>query len=397
MGGRPAKSEYADHWGLDPEITFLNHGSFGACPTAVLEYQTELRKRLESEPVRFFEHECVPLWQEALDSISEFLNADPDGMTFQNNATGGVNAVLRSLQFEPGDEIIVPDHSYQACWNAIDHVARRWRAKIVVVEIPFRLEDEDQVVELILQAVTSRTKLALIDTVTSPTGMRLPYEVLVNELQSRGVDVLLDAAHGAGIVPLDLSSLDAAYVAGNCHKWLCTPKGSAYLHIREDKKAEIKPISISHGYSADLPTQEKFRFEFDWPGTQDPSPWLCIPYAIKYLDGMVNGGWPAILERNRNLALYGRDLMCEALGAEPPTPDSMVASLAAVEISAEPKIDDPNNRLDPLHISLFDDYGIQIPVWPWPHHNTRYIRLSAALYNGEEEYQYLADALRESL
>jgi isopenicillin-N epimerase len=318
-------------------------------------------------------------------------------MTFQNNATGGVNAVLRSLQFEPGDEIIVPDHSYQACWNAIDHVARRWGAKIVVVEIPFRLEDEDQVVELILQAVTSRTKLALIDTVTSPTGMRLPYEVLVNELQSRGVDVLLDAAHGAGIVPLDLSSLDAAYVAGNCHKWLCTPKGSAYLHIREDKKAEIKPISISHGYSADLPTQEKFRFEFDWPGTQDPSPWLCIPYAIKYLDGMVSGGWPAILERNRNLALYGRDLMCEALGVEPPTPDSMVASLAAVEISAEPKIDDPNNRLDPLHISLFDDYGIQIPVWPWPHHNTRYIRLSAALYNGEEEYQYLADALRESL
>ena len=362
-----------------------------------MEYQTELRKRLESEPVRFFEHECVPLWQEALDSISEFLNADPDGMTFQNNATGGVNAVLRSLQFEPGDEIIVPDHSYQACWNAIDHVARRWGAKIVIVEIPFRLEDEDQVVELILQAVTSRTKLALIDTVTSPTGIRLPYEVLVNELQSRGVDVLLDAAHGPGIVPLDLSSLDAAYVAGNCHKWLCTPKGSAFLHIREDKKAEIKPISISHGYSADLPPQEKFRFEFDWPGTQDPSPWLCIPYAIKYLDGMVNGGWPAILERNRNLALYGRDLMCEALGAEPPTPDSMVASLAAVEISAEPKISDPNNRLDPLHISLFDDYGIQIPVWPWPHHNTRYIRLSAALYNGEEEYQYLADALRESL
>ena len=397
MSGRPAKSEYADHWGLDPQITFLNHGSFGACPTAVLEYQTELRKRLESEPVRFFEHECVPLCQEALDSISEFLNADPDGMTFQNNATGGVNAVLRSLQFEPGDEIIVPDHSYQACWNAIDHVARRWDAKIVIVEIPFRLEDEDQVVELILQAVTSRTKLALIDTVTSPTGMRLPYEVLVNELQSRGVDVLLDAAHGPGIVPLDLSSLDAAYVAGNCHKWLCTPKGSAFLHIREDKKAEIKPISISHGYSADLPPQEKFRFEFDWPGTQDPSPWLCIPYAIKYLDGMVNGGWPAILERNRNLALYGRDLMCEALGAEPPTPDSMVASLAAVEISAEPKISDPNNRLDPLHISLFDDYGIQIPVWPWPHHNTRYIRLSAALYNGEEEYQYLADALRESL
>jgi isopenicillin-N epimerase len=397
LSTRPRRSEYAKYWGLDPNITFLNHGSFGACPTEVLEYQSKLRLQIEKDPVRFFEYECLPLWHDAIESLSGFINANPEGMTFQNNATAGVNSVLRSLKFERGDEIIVPNHAYQACWNAIEFIAKRWGAKVIVVDIPFIVEEDDQIIELILTAITERTKLALIDTVTSPTGMRMPFERLVTEIQGRGVDVLLDAAHGPGIVPLNLEKLDVAYMTGNCHKWLCTPKGSAFLHIREDRKSLIKPLNISHGYSADLNAQEKFRFEFDWTGTQDPTPWLCIPKAIESLGSKVAGGWPEILERNRKLAIYGRKLMCEALGSEPSIPESMVTSLAAAEISSKIKTKDENLQFDPLHTSLFEDYGIQIPVWHWPHHNTRYIRLSAALYNGEEEYQYLAKALKESL
>ncbi len=226
MSTRPRRSEYAKYWGLDPNITFLNHGSFGACPTEVLEYQSKLRLQIEKDPVRFFEYECLPLWHDAIESLSGFINANPEGMTFQNNATAGVNSVLRSLKFERGDEIIVPNHAYQACWNAIEFTAKRWGAKVIVVDIPFIVEEDDQIIELILTAITERTKLALIDTVTSPTGMRMPFERLVTEIQGRGVDVLLDAAHGPGIVPLNLEKLDVAYMTGNCHSYTSEKTGN---------------------------------------------------------------------------------------------------------------------------------------------------------------------------
>ncbi|GIS92519.1 MAG: hypothetical protein CM1200mP21_08140 [Candidatus Poseidoniales archaeon] len=227
----PRRSDLAHHWPLDPETVFLNHGSFGATPIGVLEEQGRIRSRLERDPVRFFEREYSDSWDESRASVARMLNADVDGLTFVSNATQGVNTVLRSLDLKPGDEIIVPDHSYQACWNAVDYVTQRSGAKTIVVEIPFRLDGPEQVIDLIMDAVTESTVLALIDTVTSPTGTRMPFEELTQRLQARGVDVLLDAAHGPGIVPIDLGRLAPAYCAGNCHKWVCSPKGSAFLHI----------------------------------------------------------------------------------------------------------------------------------------------------------------------
>ena len=217
---RPQRSSLAKHWPLDPDLTFLNHGSFGATPNEVLDEQSRLRIQIERDPVRFFERDFIRKLDSSREALCEFLNAEPMGMTFVKNATEGVNTVLRSLELNPGDEIIVPNHSYQACWNAVDFVTSRSGAKTVVVDIPFRLDGNEGVVEAIMGAVTERTVLALIDTVTSPTGIRMPFEELVSELQSEGVDVLLDAAHGPGIVPLDLTNLGAAYCTGNCHKWI---------------------------------------------------------------------------------------------------------------------------------------------------------------------------------
>ncbi len=394
---RPRKGDLAHHWTLDPETSFLNHGSFGATPTAILEEQSRLRALMEREPVRFIERDYLNLWDEARSSLSEFLNADPDGMTFVSNATAGVNTVLRSLDLTVGDEIIVPDHSYQACWNAVDFATERAGAKTVVVKLPFRIEDAQEIVDTILEAVTDRTVLALIDTVTSPTGMRMPFEELVGQLQSKGIDVLLDAAHGPGIVPLDLTELDAAYCTGNCHKWLCTPKGSAFLHIRSDRKALIRPLNISHGASHIGDAQEKFEFEFAWPGTQDPTPWLCIPKAIEYIGGLVEGGWTEIMERNHALAVEGRRIICEAMGSTPPFPDSMVSALAAIEMPPDGEVGAISLEGDPFHNRLLDEYGIQVPVFPWRHHGIRYLRISAQLYNHADEYRYLAKALAESL
>ena len=394
---RPRKGDLACHWILDPETSFLNHGSFGATPLSVLEEQSRLRNLIESDPVRFFERNYIPLMKAAIGRLSEFMNADSEGLVFVKNTTEGVNTVLRSLDLSPGDEIIVTNHSYQACWNAVDFVTERSDAKTVVVDIPFRVKNEEEIVDLIMDKVTGNTVLAMIDTVTSATGLRMPFEKLVRNLQGVSVDVLLDAAHGPGIVPLDLKAMDVAYCTGNCHKWICTPKGSAFLHIREDRKGFVKPLSISHGYRFEGTDQEKFEYEFGWPGTQDPTAWLCIPHAIDFLGGLVDGGWQEIMEHNTALAIQGREILCGALGTSPPVPDSMVSSIAAVEMPDEGDVGPMSLEGDPFHNFLLDEFGIQVPVFPWKHHNKRYIRISAQLYNHVEEYEFLADCLTRSL
>ncbi len=394
---RPERSKLASNWSLDPGITFLNHGSFGATPIQIMEEQSKLRIQLERDPVRFFEREFMPLMMESIGVASRFLNADPEGMAFVKNATEGVNTVMRSLELNEGDEVIVPNHSYQACWNAVDFATKRSGAKTVVVDLPFRVSDEQEIVDIILGAVTEKTVLALIDTVTSPTGLRMPFEDLVSKLQSEGVDVLLDAAHGPGIVPLDLKKINAAYCTGNFHKWICSPKGSAFLHIRSDRKDRIRPLSIGHGATFEGSEQERFEYEFGWPGTQDPTPWLCIPKSMEFLSSLVDGGWPSIIEKNKNLAIEGRKVICEALGTNPPVPESMVSSMAAVEMPGNDEVGAMSFEGDPFHNLLLDRYGIQVPVFPWKHHGKRYIRISAQLYNDIGEYEFLAEVLKESL
>ena len=393
---RPARSASSRLWGLEEDRVFLNHGSFGATPTAVREEQRKWQDLMENEPVRFFEDLMPGILQTTREKLASFLSCDADDLALVENATSGVNTVLRSLQFAPGDEILVPDHAYQACRNTIDFVAQRWGAKVVTVNIPFPINEPQQAVDAIMGGVTDQTRLAMIDTVTSPTGLLMPFEQLVSMLEGRGVEVMLDAAHGIGMVPLNLNELGASYTTSNCHKWLCAPKGSAFLHVRKDKQAAIHPLTISHGMTFPLGDTTRFRHEFDWTGTRDMSAHCALPAAIDHLADAVEGGWPSIMEHNHELALQGRDILCEALGLEKPCPDEMVACIATLILPSENKSGGiPLHEPDPLHVILSEKYGIQIPVWSWPSPQGRFIRISAQLYNSEEEYHYLAWALQQ--
>ena len=301
-----APSPFAIHWDLDPDVVFLNHGSFGGCPRVVLDEQRRLQRELESEPVRFLHRELEDRLDPVRAELAAFVDCDADDLAFVRNATEGVNTVLRSLQFVAGDELLTIDHEYNASRNALQFAADRHGACVTTAKVPFPLRSPQQVVDAVLAAVTDRTRLLLIDHITSPTGLVLPIEPIVKALAARGIDTLVDGAHGPGMVPLSLRNLGAAYYTGNCHKWLCTPKGSALLFVRRDRQERIRPLAISHGANSARRDRSRFRLEFDFTGTFDPTPWLCIPTALRFLSGLLPGGMVALQQHNRGLALRAR-------------------------------------------------------------------------------------------
>jgi isopenicillin-N epimerase len=380
-------------WPLDPDVIFLNHGSYGACPRAVLEAQARLRDRLEAEPVRFLSRELEARLTSAREALGTFLGADPDDLAFVPNATTGVNTVLRSLELGPGDEILATDHSYNACRNAVDAVAAKAGARVVVAPLPFPCATPSGVLEAVLGRAGSRTRIALVDHVTSPTGLVLPIAAIVRELASRGVDALVDGAHAPGMVPLDLDALGAAYYTGNCHKWLCAPKGSGFLHVRRDRQKGVRPLVISHGANSRRVDRSPFRLEFDWTGTADPTAYLTVPEAIRYMGSLVPGGWPGIMAHNRATALAARDRLGAALGVPPPAPESMIGSLAALPVPLGFGPAPRDGEGDPLQTALFDRFGLELLVFTWPALGTRILRVSAQLYNSAADYERLAAAL----
>jgi len=392
-----APADLAALWPLDPAVTFLNHGSYGACPKAVLEHQAALRAELEAEPVLFLGRNLEARLDAARARLAAFLGADPDDLAFVTNATGGVNAVLRSLSFAAGDEVLTTDHAYAACKNTLDYVAGRSGVKVNVAVVPFPLASPDEVVAAVLAKVTPKTRLALLDHITSPTALVLPIAKLVRELAARGIDALVDGAHGPGMVPLDLNALGAAYYTGNCHKWLCTPKGSAFLWVRRDRQAAVHPLTISHGHTGEREGRTRFRLEFDWMGTSDPTAWLTVPMAIDYLGALLPGGWPALMARNRALALEGRALLCAAAGSPPVCPEEMVGSIASVRLPDSPLKKPAWRQPDPLQPRLFGEWGIEVPIMRWPAAPKRLIRISAQLYNRREQYVRLAGGLAKEL
>jgi isopenicillin-N epimerase len=383
------------HWSLDPSVVFLNHGSFGACPIPVLQYQAELRQRMEHQPVQFFVRDLEKLLDEARTMLGNFLGAPAADLAWIPNATTAVNAVLRSVHFEPGDELLTTDHEYNACRNVLDFVASRTGAKVVVARLPFPVAASEPILQAVLDCVTERTRLALIDHVTSQTGLVLPIEALVRELRERGVETLVDGAHAPGMLALNVAAVGAAWYTGNCHKWICAPKGAAFLYTRPDLQEGTRPTVISHGASSSRTGRSRYLIEFDWMGTDDPTAILSVPEAIRFMGQLIPGGWVAVRETNHQLALRGRDVLCNTLGIHPPCPDDMIGSLASLPLP------DGDGRpiasplyADPLQDLLLERFHIEVPVIPWPRSPKRLIRISAQVYNSANDYAKLGNALR---
>ena len=370
-------------WGLDPGFLTVNHGSYGATPRVVLAEQDRWRQRMEEQPTRFFFLEVPGALREAAGALALFLGAQPDDVVFVPNATTGANAVLRSLRLEPGDEILHASHVYNAVRNTISYVAERAGAKVAVAEIPFPRPEPAAILKNIEQAIGKRTRIAVIDHITSPSGLVLPIAEIVRLCHAAGVPVLVDGAHGPGQVPLDLPALGADWYVGTCHKWLCAPKGCGFLYARADRRAELHPVTISHGYGGGFTT------EFDWTGTMDPSAYLSLPSAIAFFERL---GGLALMERNQRLAAESATLLADALRTEVGVLPGMTGSMGLVRLP----IGLNSKRSEAVKVRrALQAAGTDAPVHPLS--GALWLRLSAYAYNELGDYERLSKLLPKVL
>tara|TARA_R110002073_G_scaffold37866_3_gene109093 strand:+ start:125961 stop:127166 length:1206 start_codon:yes stop_codon:yes gene_type:complete len=388
----PKPAPIFDQFLIDPNVVYLNHGSFGACPKAILDAQSAHRLDAERELVRFYVKDSWGKIDRARNVLSGLVQCDPKDLVFVHNATTGVATVLDNLDLSEGDELLVTNCEYQACLNNFARTADRTGAKVTSVSLPWPIKSEEQVIDAVMSGVTDRTTIALLSLITSSTGIRLPIEQLIPMLKERGVETILDAAHGPGCIPMDINSWGAAYTTGNAHKWLCAPKGAAFLHVRSDLQDGFTPLVVSND-ALDLEGAGKktgrsgFNHAFDYAGTDDVTMYLTVADCIDWFESNIEGGVNGNMQRNRDLCIQARDLICEELGCTPPVPDSMLGPLSTIDLPSG------NQTAREIKDRLLSEFNIQIPVWGTPS-GTVAVRISVQAYNSIEQYQYLARALK---
>jgi isopenicillin-N epimerase len=377
-----------DRWALSPDVVHLNHGSYGGCPRAVVDAAASWRVRLEEAPMRFF----VLEWQIALDrargALAAFVRAPDRRLAFVTNATTGVAIALHASTVADGDDILTTDHAYRACKNQLARLAAERGARVVVASLPWPF-DADAAVDAITAAITPRTRLALIDHLSSPTALRLPLERIVAALAAREIAIVVDGAHAPGQLELDVASLLEAGVtwyAGNCHKWMCAPKSAGFLVTAPH--APVLPLVTSHGASPEYGPPNRLHAELDWIGTHDPSPYLAVPSAIASV-GELGGDWPRTIARNHALAIEMRRRLIDALGGgarHTIAPDDALGAMAAIPIALP-------QGVAPLALQqrLLGD-GWEVPIVDF--HRGPLVRVSAHLYNDAAQVDALASKLR---
>jgi isopenicillin-N epimerase len=379
-------NQFKQYWHHDKETKFLNHGAFGSCPIPVLAHQQVLRVELERQPLQFLSREIEARLDVARSALANFLQANPEQLVFVPNATTGINAVLRSYPFQPGDAVLTTNQEYNACRNALNFVADRTGIEIIVADIPDLITDPQIVIDAIITAIQPNVRLALLDHVVSQTGLVLPIDKIIQALTDRGIETLIDGAHAPGMLPLNLKTLGATYYTGNCHKWLCSPRGAAFLYVDVSRINDVHPTTISHGRNDSRTSRSRFHLEFDWTGTWDPTAYLSVPAAIDFMGSRLPGGWPELMHQNHECAIAARQHLAQVLEIPLPCPDLMLGSMATLPL--------PNGNAAKLVKHLWETFQIEVAVFPFPRSNSQMLRLSAQIYNDPQEYEFLAQVLK---
>jgi isopenicillin-N epimerase len=371
---------------LRPDVTFLNHGSYGACPRPVFERYQAWQLELERQPVEFLGRRRHALLAEARAALAAYLDADADEIVYFPNVTTALNVVARSLPLGEGDEILTTDHEYGALDRTWRFVCERRGARYVVQQLPTPLDDPAEVVEAIMAGLTSRTRVLFLSHVTAPTAAILPLAPLIERARVAGVWTVVDGAHAPGQVPVELHALGVDFYGGNCHKWLCAPKGSGFLYARRELQHLLEPLVVSWGWQARDPGPSRFVDEQERQGTRDIAAYLSVPAAIEF---QARHDWPRIRQECHALARWARTRIGELTGLPHVTVDSPAwyAQMATVPLPAGDEAE--------LKRRLYGEYGIEIPVGSW--RDQRRVRISVQGYNTRADLERLVSALAELL
>lgn len=366
-----------DQFLLDSDVVFLNHGSFGACPVPVFETYQQWQRELERQPVAFFSYRIHSLLDEARAVLADYVHADPDDLVYVTNATTGINIVARSLNLQPGDEVLTTDHEYGAVDFTWEYVCDKTGATLVRQSIPLSVVGDAQAfVDLLWQGVTPNTRVIALSHITSPTALIFPVEAVCQQARAEGILTVIDGAHVPGQLDLDLSRIDADFYTGNCHKWMCAPKGAGFLYTRREHHAMVEPVVISWGWGRG----ESYVDHLQWSGTDDPAAFLSVPAAI---DFMREYDWPTLRQGCHDLAVATRDRIADLTGLPVSLPDHIFAQMIAVPV--------PPMTTD----QLFYDYHVVAPVINW--NDQTLLRLSFQVYNTAADTDALLAALHAIL
>jgi isopenicillin-N epimerase len=368
-------------WPLDPAITYLNHGGFGVTPREVMEAAAAWRARIEGNPSRFMSRELPALVREAAAALADYLGVHGEELGFVDNATTGCNAVLRSLRFGPGDEILITNLAYGAIANAARYVVDQSDgARLVTADIPLPLTDTRAILDAIAACLTSRTRLALFEHVASSSALVIPVAELSRIAHAAGASVLIDGAHAPGLVPLSLPGTGADWYVGDCHKWLMAPRASAFLWASPHAPAPVHPTSISFGYGRD------FVAEFDWTGTRDPASALSVPAGIAFHSKL---GGPRLMARNRELAAEAARMLVAAWGTHASGPEDCFAAMVSVRLPGN--LAGSSDLALQLRARLSIEHRIEVEIFPL--NETLWVRIAAQAYNELDDYRRLAEAI----
>lgn len=377
-------SSLKEYFLLDPNVVFLNHGSYGATPKPVFEAYQSWQRRLEHQPVLFLGRELPHFLHVSRDILGTYLNADGDDLVYIPNATHGVNIVAHSLQIKLGDEILTTDHEYGACDYTWDFICEKTGAKYIHQHIPLPVQSEEEIIDQFWQGVTPQTKVIYLSQITSSTAVRLPVEEICHRARQAGIWTVIDAAHSLGQIPVDLQTLDADMVFGNAHKWLMNAKGSAFLYVRRELQDLIEPLVVSWGYHAtpDIATGSRFVDYLQWTGTKDPTAALTVPDAIQF---MKDHDWDSVRCECHHLLRQAIERICGLAKMPPlyPLDSDFYHQMGIAPL--------PPSNLPVLKARLYDEYKIEVPLTEWQ--NEQFIRVSVQGYNTQEDIDALVSAL----
>lgn len=369
---------------LDSSIIFLNHGSFGATPKPVFEDYQRWQSRLERQPVLFLGREYDQLLHDSRNKLGEYLNADANDLVYVPNATHGVNTIARSLALKPGDEVLTSDHEYGACDYTWDFLCGKTGAKYIHQHIPLPVQSGEEILELLWKGVTPQTKVIFLSHITSPTALRLPVEQICARAREMGIFTLIDAAHSPGQIPVDLQKLGADAVTGNCHKWMMSAKGAAFLYVKKEAQHLVEPLIVSWGYNPTpaATTGSRFIDLLQWTGTRDPSAALTIPAALQF---MQDHHWDDVRRDCHQLLKEGINQICELTRLTPLYP---LDSDLYFQMGIAPL---PKCSIEVLKQRLYDEYRIEVPLIQWQ--DRQFVRISVQGYNSREDIDALVRAL----